>query len=234
MIYFDDLPLDSEILKALEELKINYVFQPIFQADGKTVFAREALMRPVGLTVTELIEEYTKAEKLHILEVATFFGAMQEYILRGYTEHICINSFPSEYFTLEEAKAFADYYGDPKGVGIIEILEYPYVSEYACSLKKLAAKEQDLQIAIDDFGNGLSNLELVSKMSPDIIKLDRSLISDIDKDKKKQDNVKRLVLEFHKGGLQVVAEGVERKEEYEYLLGIGIDLYQGFYFARPA
>ena len=221
MIYFDELPLDSEILKALEKLKINYVFQPIFQADGKTVFAREALMRPVGLTVTELIEEYTKAEKLHILEVATFFGAMQEYILRGYTEHICINSFPSEYFTLEEAKAFADYYGDPKGVGIIEILEYPYVSEYACSLKKLAAKEQDLQ-------------ELVSKMSPDIIKLDRSLISDIDKDKKKQDNVKRLVLEFHKGGLQVVAEGVERKEEYEYLLGIGIDLYQGFYFARPA
>ena len=43
-----------------------------------------------------------------------------------------------------------------------------------------------------------------------------------------------MVLEFHKGGLQVVAEGVERKEEYEYLLGIGIDLYQGFYFARPA
>ena len=56
MIYFDELPLDSEILKALEKLKINYVFQPIFQADGKTVFAREALMRPVGLTVTELID----------------------------------------------------------------------------------------------------------------------------------------------------------------------------------
>ena len=58
MIYFNDLPLDSEILKALAELSINYVFQPIFKPDGKTIFAREALMRPTEMTVTELIEKY--------------------------------------------------------------------------------------------------------------------------------------------------------------------------------
>ena len=79
MIYYDHLPLDKDILEALGNLHVNYVFQPIFEADGETVFAYEALMRPEGKTVMELIDEYTDLDKLHILEVASFFGAMQEY-----------------------------------------------------------------------------------------------------------------------------------------------------------
>lgn len=77
MIYFDHLPLDKEILDALGKLSINYVFQPIFYPDGKTIYAREALMRPTQMTITELINLYTKDDNLHVLEVATFFGAMQ-------------------------------------------------------------------------------------------------------------------------------------------------------------
>ncbi|MCR5520516.1 MAG: EAL domain-containing protein [Lachnospiraceae bacterium] len=234
MIYFNDLPLDQEILKALDELKINYVFQPIFCSDGKSVFAREALMRPTEMTVTELIEEYKKKDKLHILEIATFFGAMQEYQLRGYTEYACLNSFPSEFFTAGEAKAFYDYYGDLRGVGIIEILEYPYISELACTMKKGATKEQRLKIAIDDFGTGLSNMDLVDMYSPDIIKLDRCLISDCDRDESKQENIKILLKEFHSRGMLVVAEGIERREEFEWLVDVGIDLFQGYYLARPA
>ena len=234
MIYFNDLPLDKEIIKALDEFAINYVFQSIFRADRKTIYAREALMRPTNMTVTELIEEYTKADKLHILEIATFFGAMQEYQLHGYTEYVCLNSFPSECFTPEETKAFADYYGDPRGVGIIEILEYPYISEFACRMKKGDTKGQRLKIAIDDFGTGLSNMDLVNMYSPDIVKLDRCLISDCDKDEENQKNVKSLLEEFHSRGILVVAEGIERKEEFDYLAGIGIDLFQGYYLARPA
>lgn len=234
MIYFDHLPLDKEIIKALGELKINYVFQPIFRADGKTIYAREALMRPTNMTVTELIEQYTKADKLHILEVATIFGAMQEYQLRGYTEYVCLNSFPSECFSPAEAQAFADYYGDLSGVGIIEILEYPSISKYACEMKMGATQRQRLKIAIDDFGTGLSNMELVNMFSPDIVKLDRYLISDCDKDEDKQNYIEYLLEEFHSRGMLVVAEGIERKEEFDYLVGIGIDLFQGYYLARPA
>ena len=71
MIYFDDLPLSEDILAALSELKIEYVFQPIFYPDGKTIYAREALMRPHDKDVMELITEYQEQDKLHILEVAT-------------------------------------------------------------------------------------------------------------------------------------------------------------------
>jgi EAL domain-containing protein (putative c-di-GMP-specific phosphodiesterase class I) len=58
MIYYDHLPLDKEILKALGELSINYVFQPVFYPDKKTIYAWEALMRPTDKTVIELISEY--------------------------------------------------------------------------------------------------------------------------------------------------------------------------------
>ena len=117
MINFDHLPLDTDILKALRELSINYVFQPIYLSDGKTVYAWEALMRPTEMTVTDLIEDYSKKDKLHVLEVATFFGAMQAYFLRGYEERVAINSFPSDCMKQEEADVFLDHFGERTAAG---------------------------------------------------------------------------------------------------------------------
>ena len=150
---------------------------------------------------------------------------MQEYVLRGYTEHVCLNSFPSDYFRQDEAEAFNEYFGDLSGVGIVEILEYPYVSEEACMLKREACYKQDLQIAIDDYGSGISNMDLVDLCDPEIVKLDRNLISDIDKDPDKQDEVSGLVEMFHSRSIRVVGEGIETREEFDFLRGLGIDYY---------
>ena len=89
-------------------------------------------------------------------------------------------------------------------------------------------------MAADDFGTGLNNMELLEFMSPDIVKLDREVISGIDHIIEKQENVKKLVEHFHSKNILVVAEGIEEKEEFEYLQGLGVDLYQGYYLARPA
>lgn len=233
MIYFDHLPLDKSILKALNVLTIDYVFQPIFQPDGKTIFAREALMRPADVTVTELIQSYMNIDQLHVLEVATFFGAMQAYQLRGYTERVTLNSFPTELFTPDEATAFDEYFGDARGVGIIEILEYPRLDPLAAKIKLAATTSKNLDIAIDDFGTGHNGMDAVEMYDPKIVKLDRVLISDIDKNQMKRENVEALVLQFHEQGRLVVAEGVETKKEFEYLVGLGIDLFQGYYLAMP-
>ena len=141
MIYFDDLPLSEDILAALSELKIEYVFQPIFYPDGKTIYAREALMRPHDKDVTELIAEYQEQDKLHILEVATLFGATQAYFMRGYKEILSVNTFPCEIFTEEEVNAYIDYFGDDKKAMILETLEYPYLSiDIAEAKRKKALK----------------------------------------------------------------------------------------------
>lgn len=235
MIYYDHLPLDKDILKALGELSINYVFQPIFQPDGKTIYAREALMRPTDMNVTELIDHFIEKDRLHVMEVATFFGAMQEYQLRGYTEKVSINSFPSDCMKPEEAEAFLEYFGEEiRGRMIIENLEYPYISKEHLIEKNRSVRAMDNLISIDDFGAGINDMEAVELIGPDIVKLDRELITGIDHDLLKQENVLSLVLYFHSKNMLVVAEGIEEKEEFDHLVGIGVDLFQGYYLARPA
>lgn len=234
MIYYEDLPLSKEILKALAELEINYVFQPIFYPDGKTVYAHEALMRPVGTTVTDLIDEYIQKDQLHVLEVATFWGATQAYFQRGYKEKLSLNSFPCEVFTEEEARTFINYFGDEHSILMIEVLEYPRFSLSKSLKKKEIAAIGDSVIALDDYGVGLNDMGKVQVLDPHVIKIDRALLSGIDYDEEKQRNCKEIISTMHDLGKLVVAEGVETKEEFEYLIGIGADLFQGYYLARPA
>lgn len=233
MIYFDQLPLSKDILNALSELNIDYVFQPIFFADGKTVYAREALMRPHEMSVTELIDKYEQMGKLHIIEVATFFGAAQAYILRGYTEKVSINSFPSECFSEEENIAFDEYFGDYSGRGIIELLEYPRLSLIKWALKAETLQKKNLLVSLDDYGTGINNMNKVDILQPSIVKLDRSLIREIDKDVYKQANCREIIDELHSKNKLVVAEGIETKEEFDYLVSLGADLFQGYYLGRP-
>lgn len=234
MIYYEHLPLDKDILAVLSELEIDYVFQPIFYPDGKTIYAHEALMRPVGMTVTELIDEYTKKDKLHVLEVATFWGATQAYFLRGYKERLAVNSFPCECFTTEETETYREYFGKDKDILVIENLEYPRMDLEKSAKKRKIADIGESKFALDDFGVGLNDYHMVDVLDPQIVKMDRSLLSGIDTDEEKQKNCKSIIETIHKLGKLVVAEGVETKEEFDYLISLGADLFQGYYLARPA
>lgn len=233
MIDFAMLPLSEDILEALSELKIDYVFQPIFCSDAKTVYAREALMRPKNMTVTELIDRYEKMDKLHVIEVATFFGALQAYENRGYKEWVAINSFPSECMTDEEAEALGACFGDVREKMIIEMLEYPALSMSSWEIKNKSVKSMDNLISLDDYGTGINDISKVELLMPDIVKLDRSLISNIDKDSLKQENCKSTIDKLHSMNRKVVAEGIETKEELDILISLGADLYQGYYLGMP-
>lgn len=233
MIYYDKLPLDKEIIEALSKLRINYVFQPIFFKDGKTIYAYEALMRPEGTTVVDLIEEYTKLDQLHILEVATFWGATQAYFLRGYKEKLTINSFPCEAFTKEETAVYINYFGSDKNILIIELLEYPKFSLDISKKKVEYAKIGNNLIALDDFGAGFNDIEKVNLLSPHIIKIDRELLSGIDQNIEKQNNCAAIIETMHARNIEVVAEGIETKEEFDYLVKLGADYFQGYYLGRP-
>ena len=87
--------------------------------------------------------------------------------------------------------------------------------------------------AIDDFGAGYSGLNLLVDYQPDCIKVDRALISDVDRNGPKQAIVKGVVTVCTELGIAPLAEGVETLAEYRWLRGAGIDLFQGHLFARP-
>ena len=88
-------------------------------------------------------------------------------------------------------------------------------------------------IALDDIGSGHSNLNRISLVKPDLLKLDAFLIRNIHKEFYKQEVFKSLVNLAKKIGALVVAEGVENEDEAICTLKLGADLLQGFYFAKP-
>ena len=89
------------------------------------------------------------------------------------------------------------------------------------------------KVSLDDFGMGENNMNAVYLYTPDIVKLDRSLICGIDNDARKQENVRTYLESFHERGMQVLAEGVETKEQVSRLSQMGCGVYQGYYFSKP-
>jgi len=95
-------------------------------------------------------------------------------------------------------------------------------------------RKKDFLIALDDVGAGYSNLDRIPLIKPDVIKLDRSLISGVNRHFHKLEVVRSFTQMSNRIGSLVVAEGVETSDEVMCLLENGIDVFQGFYFARPA
>jgi EAL domain-containing protein (putative c-di-GMP-specific phosphodiesterase class I) len=94
-------------------------------------------------------------------------------------------------------------------------------------------RQHGYRIAVDDLGEGYSGLNSFAALEPDAVKLDMSLIRDLDRVAAKRKLVQTLVGLCRELGTPLVAEGVERKEEVAALVDLGVDLLQGFYFAHP-
>ena len=121
---------------------------------------------------------------------------------------------------------------DPNNI-LIEIIESDVKNLDALLAFTELYRKYGFLIALDDVGTGHSNLERVALIKPEVIKIDRSLISDIDREFYKREVAKSLIGLSQRIGAMVVGEGVEREEEVVTLLEMGVDVFQGFFFARP-
>jgi EAL domain-containing protein (putative c-di-GMP-specific phosphodiesterase class I) len=95
-------------------------------------------------------------------------------------------------------------------------------------------REQGFRIAIDDLGSGYSGLTSFTRLSPEFVKLDLSLVRGIHESSVKQKLVKSMAALCKDMGIQVVAEGIEVVEERDAIVDLGCDLLQGYLIARPA
>ncbi len=216
---------------------LKFAFQPIFDTRTGDVFGYEALMRPEGCTPVELIEAYEEADLLNKIEEATFYygiKAFKETKLEGY---LFLNSFPGVCMSIEMAMATAELGGKEMADRFyIEVLEYTKYNSFAWDLKKRAIYAADANpgIVIDDYGTG-ENIDkaCIDTYKPEIVKIDRKFISHIESNKENQIIIDTMIRILHKRGIKILAEGVETKEEYTYLMHTDVDFMQGFYLGKP-
>jgi len=118
---------------------------------------------------------------------------------------------------------------------IIELLESESMNDinHVCEFISLV-KPYGIEIAIDDFGSGYSNFVYLTRLSPDYIKIDGSLIKDLDTNDKLKTIVCSINTFAHSLGIQTVAEFVKNKEIYDICKKIGIDGLQGYYIHEPS
>jgi EAL domain-containing protein (putative c-di-GMP-specific phosphodiesterase class I) len=96
-----------------------------------------------------------------------------------------------------------------------------------------ALREQKFLIAVDDLGAGYAALSLLIALEPDFVKIDRDLVRGVDADASKRALITSLASVCRELEIQLVCEGVETEEEGRCLLEVGVDLLQGYFFAKP-
>lgn len=214
-------------------------FQPIVNTTTQQIFAQEALVRGLDNEPASDVFMYVNEDNRYRFDQSCRVRAIQ---LAAQLEIPCflsINFMPNAVYrpelciraTLEAAETF----GFPVNRIIFEIAEGEKVKDIP-HLQDIIQhyQQRGFLTALDDFGAGYAGLNLLADLKTDIIKLDMALIRHIDRQRSRQAIVKGIIQVCRELSIQIIAEGVETYEELKVLQSFGVELFQGYYFAKPA
>ncbi len=237
----DYQPIGCKACANASELEFNFTmaFQPIVNFHTRTVFAQEALVRGLNNDPAGTIFANVNASNLYRFDQACRVKAIKLAAELKIDSMLSINFMPNAVYQpalcIRATLEAADTYHFPKDKIIFEVTENEQIVDQD-HLSNIITdyKERGFLTAIDDFGAGYSGLNLLADMQTDIIKIDMHLVRNIHQNKARQ-HIVRAIIEMCKNlDITVVAEGIETYEEFAFLHTYGIDLFQGYYFAKPA
>jgi len=228
--------------RIIGEKMVSYHFQPVVDARTGAVYGFEALMRPretdgIRLSPIELLDIAEKqgmsaaVEELTLSRTIAFLWENRDFFS---DKKLFVNSIPNCFISAESYESIFNHYGGVFGSLIIEITEGVQITEKSLALMRERYRSKGTLIAMDDYGSGYANESALISMKPDIIKIDRALIQDINGDARKQHLVSNMIDFARSHGIKTLAEGVETRGELETLITFGIDYIQGYYTGRPA
>ncbi|MDR7079040.1 EAL domain-containing protein (putative c-di-GMP-specific phosphodiesterase class I) [Neobacillus niacini] len=231
------------INKIVTQKAITLLAQPIIDVATNEVRAWELLSRgPKGTVLESPLQLFTVARqtgRLYELEMIVVEKMLQQVKASRCRQDIFVNCTPLTLgnikFTSDLKKLLHKYRGIPPKQITFEVTERDSIEglkNFAFNINVL--RLMGFKIAVDDTGAGYSSLNTISEIMPDIIKIDRSVIENIDKNSVKESMLKGLLLVAKEAGSLVVAEGIENQEEASVLTRNNVDLAQGNFYARPA
>lgn len=218
--------------------------QPIVHAHNvDSVYAYECLLRGVAsdgsLVSPKVMFDIAESAKLtYQLDRAARLAAIRTIIEQTITSNVFINFNPTSVYdphtclrTTFAAIENADL--NPQQI-VFEVTESEYISDLPHLLNIITHyRSEGFRVALDDLGAGYGSLGLLAELKPDIVKLDRRLISNIDKDEFQQGVLQSLLSMAQRLGIETVAEGIERPQERDWLIEHGATYLQGYLFGRP-
>ncbi len=224
------------------ENKIDYHFQPVVDAKTGEIFGYEALMRPreinsIRLTPVETIniaKEQNMLDKIEQLTLKNLFGYLSDNLEKFNGKRLFINTIPNCFVSDEEYNELYEKDGHVFEKLIIEITEGSQITAESVELMRKRYSSRHALFAIDDYGSGYANESTLLSIQPDIIKIDRSIITAIDTDSQKRHLVANMINFAKRHGISTLTEGIETKDELETVITLGIDYVQGYYTGRPS
>jgi EAL domain-containing protein (putative c-di-GMP-specific phosphodiesterase class I) len=246
----EGLTIDADVLSSIIEDEIlSTHFQPILSVKNPAFLAMEGLARPrtpdgasippnVFFAAARTFRRALETDRLCRAKALEAFRNIQSALQPARDPLLFLNFDTS---LLDQGVAGsgvllsqAARYGIAPSRIVIEIVENAVEDTEALKQFVDFYRQQGFIIALDDVGAGHSNFDRFPLIKPDIIKVDRSITSNIQDDYYKQEIFRALVKLSRKIGTLVLAEGVETEEEVLTVLNCDADLLQGFFFARPA
>lgn len=234
------------IKQIIESENIVTHFQPIVNLKEKRVVGIEALSRGINpdngslISPIELFDAAKEAEVLRDLDRLCRRLAIKNYKnIKNHDELVLFVNLNTSVLNIkDDPQVFTKIYAEELGVNFTNIVIEIVESELANNKKLVEIIERYREIgffvALDDFGALHSNLNRLVITKPDIIKIDRSLISNVSTSYYQRSIIKAIISLAKTIGSLTLAEGLENDEDIFTCYSLGIDLYQGFYFCKPS
>ncbi len=236
------LSLQNELLRILDTQQLTPHFQPIIALTERKIIGYEALIRgPSNSPLHSPFNLFETAERYDLsarLEFMCREISIKHYANLKLREKLFINVSPSVLlepeFKTGETLRFLEKFGvDPHSI-IIELTEQQPTDDYKLMREAVNHyRSMGFQIALDDLGAGYSGLRLWSELLPEYVKIDKHFISGLNDDPIKFNFVRSIQGIANSLNCNVIAEGIETKEEFISIKKLGISHVQGYYFARP-
>jgi EAL domain-containing protein (putative c-di-GMP-specific phosphodiesterase class I)/CheY-like chemotaxis protein len=223
------------IASVIRDRAVDMVFQPIVDLGSGRVVAWEALARFACEPQRSPDRWFAEAHAVGLgveLEMLAVEEATQAFDHLGTEIQLSLNASPT---TIATPHFRSTIEGLPSDRIVVELTEHSQIDDYPrlrTALEPL--REQGVRLAVDDAGAGYASLRHILDLRPDVIKLDRALVSNLPDDSARRALVRALVLFADEIGASVVGEGIETSEEYHSLLEFGVGMGQGYFIARPA
>ncbi|MEA1920274.1 MAG: GGDEF domain-containing phosphodiesterase, partial [Campylobacterota bacterium] len=231
------LHVKKEIQKTIEANNFVPVYQPIVNQKGE-IIKYEVLLRmrqddtlvspEYFLDIAAKTNQYEQISQYTLIKAVEAFKERSELLSLNFTQADINNKE-----LLRHIESLLKQYAMTERT-IFEIVESDAIEDYESTRNFVEHfRSMGVRIAIDDFGSGYANFSHIMELEPEYLKIDGSLIKDIQKDKKSFIMVKSITQFAQDLGIKTIAEYVETKEIFEILLALGVDEYQGYYFGKP-